>query len=308
MWDNTDIYSWPYSSYAAVNNVRNTFLSKSLLSEFNFKESVGLSTRIEPAGLTTSYEYDAMNRLSAVNLSERHHMSEMAYQLCREDFSVSVNSEKSVYKAGEQVWLKSSVENGSQRLSYQWHIIGQDGKELAVVNAKSPQLREAIDGYGPMTATCIVTDELKGVSVSGLATFTISPQNICFTDIIGSEESVSANLYCAHALNVTFKVMLGVESDAFEILIDGMDYSNMVAYGEQFSVNLSPGRHSVELIFTDDEAVGDVILYILKVEGTHGETCNHEPIMISRLNRMGADENDADAVAERSSTIESVAE
>jgi len=59
---------------------------------------------------------------------------------------------------------------------------------------------------------------------------------------------------------------------------------------------------------TDDEAVGDVILYILKVEVTHGETCNHEPIVISRLNRMGADENDADAVAERSSTIGSVAE
>ncbi len=306
--ENVDIYSWPYSSYAAVNNVRDTFLSKSLLSEFNFKESVGLSTCIEPAGLTTSYEYDAMNRLSAVNSSGRHHMSEMAYQLSREDFSVSVNSEKSVYKAGEQVWLKSSVENGSQRLSYQWHIIGQDGKELAVVNAKSPQLREAIDGYGPMTATCIVTDELKGVSVSGSVTFTVSPQNICFTDISGSEESVSANLYCAYALKVTFKVMLGVEPDAFEILIDGMDYSNMVAYGEQFSVNLSSGRHSVELRFTDNEAVGDVIFYILKVEGTHGETCDHEPIVISRLNRMNADENDTEVDAEKSITIESATE
>lgn len=63
--------------------------------------------------------------------------------------------------------------------------------------------------------------------------------------------------------------------------------------------------NSLYIRLADEEGEHAMIEVDRMDAGASGDGCVWD---FSRLNRMGADENDADAVAERSSTIESVAE
>lgn len=290
--ESADLYLWPYGNSTAMTGLRNSLSNQGLLSTFEYRESVGLSAATDPAGLGSSYEYDSMNRLASVSVSGRTHTDEAAYVLSGRAFGVAVSADKTLYKAGEAVGLTCSAENGSQRLSYKWRIIDDKGRPVALRTPTSATVRQALDAYGELMASCTVTDELKGISETDSVKFMVEPQSIEFSNIAATEESVSADIYCAHALKATFRVMRGVEPNQYRLLVDGTDYSESASATEQFSVDFAAGNHSVQLEFTDVEAIGDVIVYILKVEGSYGETCSHEPIMISRDNPMRAQETD----------------
>lgn len=290
--ESADLYMWPYGDYTAMTGLRNSLSNQGLLSAFEYRESVGLSAATDPAGFRSYYEYDSMNRLASVSVSGRTHTDEAAYAMSGRAFGVAVSADKTVYKAGETVGLTCSAENGSQRLSYKWRIIDDKGRPVALRTPTSATVRQALDAYGELMASCKVTDELKGISETDSVKFMVEPQSIEFSNIAATEESVSADIYCAHALKATFRVMRGVEPNQYRLLVDGTDYTESVSATEQFSVDFAAGTHSVQLEFTDGEAVGDVIMYILKVEGSYGETCAHEPIMISRDKPVRAQETD----------------
>lgn len=223
-----------------------------------------------------------MNRLKTVEVTGRKHTDEIAYQQSDRTFNISASTQKTTYSHGESLRLSCAVENGSQDISYKWRIINSKGEELILTDHDNPQLQQVIDDYGDMTAVCTVTDNILNISESSSVQFTIEPQNITLSDISYSDGSATATLNCTHPLTVTFRVMLSASPGSYHLIIDGTDHAAAVGSDELLSVPLSGGAHAVHLCFADETTEGEVIIYILSVNGMHGETCTHEGLSISR--------------------------
>ena len=289
-----NLYDWPYANSTRLNNLRNSISETTPISTWSHKESVGLTNGTNPVGMETSYNYDSKNRLKSVSTTGKGIEEELSYEMPDEKFNISISSNKTHFDFGENINLNCVLQNASSHISYEWVMTNNRGQNIRLQNPNVQTINERIDDSGEMNVTCTAIDELKGKSSSASIKIELAPQviHLVANDYVSSDYA-SAWLDCANQIEVRLRVMGGPGNDSYELLIDGIHYESSVDTTEYLRLNLTSGRHLVELRFKGEEKYGDVIVYVASVNGSHGEICSAEYIMIGTLRSINIQELEA---------------
>lgn len=265
--------------------IRSLMQGKALVSTFTYVPLVGPATSTSPNGLTTTFQYDNVWRLSEVYDHEGNILSRYAYQLAGDRLSAALSVETNQI-VGKPFRASVIQQESSGDVSVEWQTQSEALSFLSATGLTADILVSRPGSY-PLVAT--VTDKMTGASVDIRKIIVVQPE--CIELIPESEEilptsfaqitatnPVVLKFVCRSDLHSTSSTM-----GAGTVCIDGTSYT-IVSDGEsvrEISYSMNPGTISVSVSVLSD-STGTITLELAGVEGTYGETVKLTSIQARR--------------------------
>jgi YD repeat-containing protein len=158
-----------------VDALRTKFPS-ALITSYNYKPMVGMTSVTDPRGITTRYVYDPNNRLTLVRDNNINIVNQYryAYQNMGENTGIGTTSPLSatLIKDGTTYYKVSdvasvSVTGGSGNFGYSWYLKNSGGSTIqSSINSSSSQFNFSCTEGGSLTLQCVITDYLTNNSIT----------------------------------------------------------------------------------------------------------------------------------------------
>jgi len=169
----------PIPTIDQLNTIRIKLADKNaIVTTYTYDPLVGMTSKTDPRGVTTSYTYDTFNRLYLSRNDDKNIIGryQYAYQSSSStdeqggysNLSASVSPEAINHIPGDNGTITlSSVSGGSGSYTYDWYLKNNDGTVLSSnLNTSSNSFTFTYSQTGVLKVICLITDDETGQSTT----------------------------------------------------------------------------------------------------------------------------------------------